>query len=139
MISKLIKRRHGSVATWEQEFPRTGMSLGGGSGWVILNYSYRDNVVHNYWAADRTNSLAWGVPLLVMDMYEHAYAMDYGADAAGISMLFFKTTTGMRSIAALKWCGALDRCYPLTTRTAEVGRLFKPGIKKIVESVIYSS
>jgi superoxide dismutase, Fe-Mn family len=55
-ISKLINGHYGSVATWEQDFRRTGMSLGGGSGWVILNYSYRDNVVHNYWAADHTNS-----------------------------------------------------------------------------------
>jgi superoxide dismutase, Fe-Mn family len=89
-ISKLINDHYGSAATWEQDFRRTGMSLGGGSGWVILNYSYRDNVVHNYWAADHTNSLAWGVPLLVMDMYEHAYAMDYGANAAGYVDAFFQ-------------------------------------------------
>jgi Fe-Mn family superoxide dismutase len=63
--------------------------LGGGSGWVMLIYNYRDNAVHSYWAADHTNSLAWGVPLLVMDMYEHAYAIDYGANAAGyIDALF---------------------------------------------------
>ena len=89
-ISKLINGHYGSLATWEQDFRRTGMSLGGGSGWVILNYSYRDNVVHNYWAADHTNSLAWGVPLLVMDMYEHAYAMDYGANATGYIDAFFQ-------------------------------------------------
>src|SRR3954452_11351245 len=61
-ISKLVNAHYGSLATWEQDFRRTGMSLGGGSGWVILNYNYRDNAVHNYWAADHTNSLAWGVP-----------------------------------------------------------------------------
>jgi Fe-Mn family superoxide dismutase len=89
-IATLINSHYGSLANWERDFRLTGMSLGGGSGWVILNYSYRDNDVHNYWAADHTNSLAWGVPLLVMDMYEHAYAMDYGANAAGYVDAFFQ-------------------------------------------------
>jgi len=89
-IAQLITTRYGSSAAWEQDFRRTGMSLGGGSGWVILNYNYRDQVVHNYWAADHTVNLAWGVPLLVMDMYEHAYAMDYGANAGAYVDAFFQ-------------------------------------------------
>ncbi len=89
-VANLISSHYGSVANWERDFRLTGMSLGGGSGWVILNFSFRDNVVHNYWAADHTNSLAWGVPLLVMDMYEHAYAMDYGTNAAGYIDAFFQ-------------------------------------------------
>ena len=89
-VANLINSHYGSLANWERDFRLTGMSLGGGSGWVILNYSFRDNVVHNYWAADHTDSLAWGVPLLVMDMYEHAYAMDYGANAGGYIDAFFK-------------------------------------------------
>jgi superoxide dismutase, Fe-Mn family len=89
-VANLINSHYGSHSTWEQDFRRTGMSLGGGSGWVILNYNYRDDAVHNYWAADHTNSLAWGLPLLVMDMYEHAYAMDYGANASGYIDAFFQ-------------------------------------------------
>jgi len=89
-IAGLISTHYGSLATWEQDFRLTGMSLGGGSGWVILNYNFRDNTVHNYWAWDHTNSLAWGVPLLVMDMYEHAYALDYGANARGYIDAFFQ-------------------------------------------------
>jgi Fe-Mn family superoxide dismutase len=89
-VGKMINSHYGSLANWEQDFRLTGMSLGGGSGWMILNYNPRDNVVHNYWAADHSNSLAWGVPLLVMDMYEHAYAMDYGANATGYINAFFQ-------------------------------------------------
>ena len=89
-ITGLINAHYGSLATWEQEFRLTSMSLGGGSGWVILNYNFRDNTVHNYWAWDHTNSVAWGVPLLVMDMYEHAYAIDYGANARGYIDAFFQ-------------------------------------------------
>ena len=35
----------------------------------------------NHWAADHSMAPAGGVPLLALDMYEHAYQMDYGADA----------------------------------------------------------
>jgi superoxide dismutase len=47
-VSKLINAHYGSLGIWEQDFRRTGMSLGGGSGWAILNYNYRENAVHNY-------------------------------------------------------------------------------------------
>jgi len=89
-IEDLIKAQYGSVEAWEQDFRLTGLSLGGGSGWVILNYNPRENAVHNYWAWDHTHSLAWGTPLLVMDMYEHSYHMDYGANARGYIDAFFQ-------------------------------------------------
>ena len=59
-----------------------GKAEGGGSGWVILSYSPRDKRLVNQWAADHTTTLAGGRPVLVLDMYEHAYHMDYGAAAA---------------------------------------------------------
>jgi len=59
-----------------------GKAEGGGSGWVILAYSPRDKRLVNQWAADPTTTLAGGRPVLVLDMYEHAYHMDYGARAA---------------------------------------------------------
>jgi len=89
-IVDLITTQYGTLDAWEQDFRLTGMSLGGGSGWVILNYNPRENAVHHYWAWDHTHSLAWGVPLLVMDMYEHAYHMDYGANARGYVDAFFQ-------------------------------------------------
>ncbi len=89
-IVDLIKAQYGAIEAWEQDFRLTGMSLGGGSGWVILNYNPQENAVHTYWAADHTHSLAWGMPLLVMDMYEHAYQMDYGANAKGYIDAFFQ-------------------------------------------------
>jgi superoxide dismutase, Fe-Mn family len=49
---------------------------------VILAYAPRDKRLFNHWAADHSMAPAGGVPLLVLDMYEHAYQMDYGADAA---------------------------------------------------------
>ena len=49
---------------------------------MILSYSPRDKRPVNQWAADHTTTLPGGRPVLVLDMYEHAYHMDYGAAAA---------------------------------------------------------
>ena len=89
-IVETIKTEYGSLERWEQEFRQTGLSLGGGSGWVVLAFDPHAKAAHTYWLADHTHSPAWGTPLLVMDMYEHAYAMDYGANARGYIDAFFQ-------------------------------------------------
>jgi Fe-Mn family superoxide dismutase len=72
----------GSVDRWRSEFVAMGKALGGGSGWVLLTFLPRDGSLVNQWAADHTHALAGGIPILALDMYEHAYHMDYGAAAA---------------------------------------------------------
>ncbi len=81
-LAEAINRDFGSLARWKTEFSATGKALGGGSGWVLLTYSPRDKRLINTWAADHTHSLSNGRPILALDMYEHAYQMDYGAKAA---------------------------------------------------------
>lgn len=81
-LADAIARDFGSVDRWRAEFAAMGKAEGGGSGWVILAYSPRDKRLVNQWAADHTTTLAGGRPVLVLDMYEHAYHMDYGAAAA---------------------------------------------------------
>ena len=81
-LADAIARDFGSVERWRTEFSAMGKAEGGGSGWVILAYSPRDKRLVNQWAADHTTTLAGGRPVLVLDMYEHAYHMDYGAAAA---------------------------------------------------------
>jgi superoxide dismutase, Fe-Mn family len=81
-LAGAIARDFGSVERWRAEFSAMGKAEGGGSGWVILAYSPRDKRLVNQWAADHTTTLAGGRPVLVLDMYEHAYHMDYGAAAA---------------------------------------------------------
>jgi Fe-Mn family superoxide dismutase len=71
----------GSVDRWRDEFVAMGKALGGGSGWVLLMFQPREGTLVNQWAADHTHALAGGVPVLALDMYEHAYHMDYGAQA----------------------------------------------------------
>jgi len=86
----LAKRGYGSLEVWEHDFRLTGMSLAGGSGWVVASYDPQSRQLHNWWAFDHTHSLAGGVPMLVMDMYEHAYHMDYGANAKSYVDAFFQ-------------------------------------------------
>ena len=79
---KLIGQWFRDQGTWESEFKWIGSALGGGSGWVILAFNTQMRELHNYWAADHAHNAPFSVPLLVLDMYEHAYQMDYGAAAA---------------------------------------------------------
>ena len=81
-LASAIERDFGSMARWQAEYVAMGNALGGGSGWVILTWSSHDRRLVNTWAADHTMTLAGATPILVLDMYEHAYAMDFGAKAA---------------------------------------------------------
>lgn len=80
-LAEAIARDFGSVDRWRAEFSAMGKAEGGGSGWVLLSYSPRDRRLVNQWAADHTNAIAGGRPVIALDMYEHAYHMDYGAKA----------------------------------------------------------
>ncbi len=81
-VLDLIKQWFGSFEQWEGEFKKTANALSGGSGWVILAHNMHTGEVHNYWAWDHMHNAPMSRPLLVLDMYEHAYHMDYGAAAA---------------------------------------------------------
>jgi Fe-Mn family superoxide dismutase len=78
----LLKQWFGSYEQWEAEFKKTANALSGGSGWAILAYNLHNGEVHNYWAWDHMHNVPMGRPLVVLDMYEHSYHMDYGAAAA---------------------------------------------------------
>jgi superoxide dismutase, Fe-Mn family len=82
-LADAITRDFGSTERWRAEFSAMGKAEGGGSGWVLLMYSPRDKRLVNQWAADHTNAIAGGRPIIALDMYEHAYHMDYGAKAGG--------------------------------------------------------
>jgi superoxide dismutase, Fe-Mn family len=82
-LADALTRDFGSVERWRAEFSAMGKAEGGGSGWVLLMYSPHDKRLVNQWAADHTNAVAGGRPVIALDMYEHAYHMDYGAKAGG--------------------------------------------------------
>lgn len=81
-LADALDRDFGSVGRWQAEFAAMGKALAGGSGWVLLVWSPRDERLINQWAADHTHMLADGRVVLALDMYEHAYHLDFGAKAA---------------------------------------------------------
>lgn len=85
-----IKSAYGTYDAWEAEFRRTAMSLAGGSGWCVLTYNLYTHELRNQWAWDHMHGAITGVPLLVLDMYEHSYHMDYGAAAGKYVDAFMK-------------------------------------------------
>lgn len=72
----------GSFDAWLAEFRRTAMALAGGSGWCVLSYNRHTGSLHNYWAWDHMHGAVTGTPLVALDMYEHAFHMDFGTAAA---------------------------------------------------------
>ena len=80
-MSLALEANFASVERWRAEFVAMGKALGGGSGWVLLTFLPRDGTLLNQWAADHTDAIAGGVPILALDMYEHAYHIDFGAAA----------------------------------------------------------
>lgn len=80
-LARALERDFGSVNAWRTEFIAMAKALGGGSGWAILAWSERLERLVNHWAADHAHNLAASVPILAIDMYEHAYHIDFGANA----------------------------------------------------------
>jgi superoxide dismutase, Fe-Mn family len=81
-LARALERDFGSVAAWRAEFTAMAKALAGGSGWAILAWSERLGHLVNHWAADHTHGLPAATPILALDMYEHAYHLDFGAKAA---------------------------------------------------------
>lgn len=88
-LADALKTSFGSAEAWEDDFRRTAASLYGGSGWTVLAWNQHTRELHNYWAGDHSQSAVMGTPLLVLDLYEHAYQMDFGAGAAKYVDAFF--------------------------------------------------
>ena len=100
-LADALARDFGSFEWWRAQFVAMGKAEGGGSGWVILTWDPRDKRLVNAWAADHTTTLASGQPILVLDMYEHAYQMDCGAKAGDYVEAFMQ---------AIRWVNA-DNLY----------------------------
>src|ERR1044072_6297407 len=92
-IDKRLTAQFGSAARWEELFRASAMSLGGGSGWVILGANDHTRDLRIYATSGHSQSVALGQPLLVLDMFEHAYAIDFGAAHAKYIDAFFQNVS----------------------------------------------
>ena len=88
-LAKKLAENFGSYEDWEKDFRGTGTMRG--IGWVIL---YQDNVsgkLFNQWINEHDVGHPAGcVPILIMDVFEHAFITDYGLKRADYIEAFFK-------------------------------------------------
>jgi len=78
-LASALATQFRSAARWEELLRATAMSLGGGSGWVVIAHAPLTDDLRIIGSGGHAQALAAGVPILVIDMYEHSYALDYGA------------------------------------------------------------
>ena len=90
--SKLFKKlieEFGSYENWEKDFK--AMALMRGIGWVILYYDLINKRLFNVWVNEHdTGHLSGAIPILVLDVFEHAFMIDYGLKRADYIEAFFK-------------------------------------------------
>lgn len=78
-LGDLIDRHYGNFEAWNQEFRAVGSMRG--VGWAISYHDPIANRLINFWIDEHdTYHPAGCTPLLVMDVWEHAFAIDYGTD-----------------------------------------------------------
>ena len=89
-LALALERDFGSVAGWRSKFAACAKAQAGGSGWTLLVWSERHQRLMIQWGQDHTNCLAGSIPIMALDMYEHAYHIDFGAKAGAYVDAFMK-------------------------------------------------
>jgi len=87
-VVEMIIRDFGSIENWIVDMTASGLSA---RGWVITSYDFAEKTLRNYSAdAHNIGIIAGTAPLIALDVYEHAYFMDYGVNRKGYIDAFFK-------------------------------------------------
>lgn len=87
-LVEMIEKDFGSLENWKIDMIATGLAA---RGWAILAFDYKDSRLHNYGSDAHNVGAVWGaIPLIVLDVYEHAYFMDYGVNRKDYINSFFK-------------------------------------------------
>lgn len=87
-VKAMIENVYGSFDKWKEKF--IGVGTMRGIGWVILYWDRESNELFNAWVNEHdVGHLAGATPLLVMDVFEHAFMIDYGLKRADYITAFF--------------------------------------------------
>jgi Fe-Mn family superoxide dismutase len=87
LFGDLVKRDFGSVADWKADLKATGMA---GRGWAWTAYDWDEGRLFNYIGDAQNTFPVWNAtPLVGLDVYEHAYFIDFGTDRASYIDKFF--------------------------------------------------
>lgn len=88
-LAKKLSEDFGSYEAWEKDFKATGTMRG--IGWVVLYQDINNGKLINFWINEHDVAHPAGCnPLLIMDVFEHAFMIDYGLKRADYIGAFFK-------------------------------------------------
>jgi len=91
VVTAALEKDFGSVRQWRRDdFAAAARSLAGGPGWVVLSYWPYDGRLYNQIAIDHSHAMVGAVPILVLDMYEHAYHLEFGPTAGAYVDAFMR-------------------------------------------------
>jgi Fe-Mn family superoxide dismutase len=100
-LAKKLTESFGSYEAWEKDFRATGAMRG--IGWVALYQDTASGRLINFWVNEHDVSHPAGCnPLLIMDVFEHAFMIDYGLKRADYIEAFFKNINGSAAESRLK-------------------------------------
>jgi Fe-Mn family superoxide dismutase len=108
-VAAALEQQFGSINAWQREFVAIAQALSGRSGWAVLSCVRQDGRLYNQIADDGSQAVIDAAPLLVLDMYEHAYSPEFGANATAYIDAF------MRNI---DWTTVAQRLRQATDGTA---------------------
>jgi Fe-Mn family superoxide dismutase len=135
VIASAIARDFGSVDRWRHEYVALATALAGSSGWVLLTYVPRDGRLINQTASDHGQNIAGGIPILALDMYEHAYQLEFGANAAAYIAAFMRNIDWNAVQARFEDASKIQPPRPLVQKQfADLPSITAEEIKAMVDS-----
>ena len=88
-LAKAFEKDFGSFENWEKDFVATGKMRG--IGWAALYQDTQEGRLINFWINEHNEGHPAGAnPILVMDVFEHAFVPDYGTNKGGYIEAFMK-------------------------------------------------
>jgi len=100
-LARKLAEDFGSFDAWEKEFRAVGAMRG--IGWAVLYQDIANGKLFNFWINEHdTGHPAGCTPILIMDVFEHAFMLDYGTKRAGYIDAFFKNLNWPAAESRLK-------------------------------------
>jgi len=87
-FSQKVSAAYGMYETWEADFKAVGAMRG--IGWAVLYQDWNGQLFNQWINEHESGHLAGCTPILVMDVFEHAYMIDYGLKRADYITAFFR-------------------------------------------------
>ena len=101
VLSKKIAEDFGSYEAWEKDFKATGAMRG--IGWTVLYQDTLGGKLYNFWINEHDVSHPAGCnPILILDVFEHAFMIEYGLKRADYIEAFFKNIDWKAATARMK-------------------------------------